>query len=145
MKRTLLLVEDDADTSTLAVRALGPFRDTHDVAIVRDGAEALEYLFCVGAYAGREPSPPAVVFLDLNLPKLSGLDVLRRLRADERTKHLPVVVLTSSDTEQDISRSYGLGANSYVRKPADFDRFSDTVRQLGLYWLSVNQVPQRGS
>lgn len=144
MDKTILLVEDDADDEALTVRALTQYRVTNDIVVVRDGAEALDYLFCTGTYAGRQPATPAVVLLDLKLPRIDGLEVLRRLRADERTKYLPVVILTSSDEEQDIVRSYSLGANSYVRKPVDFGRFSDAVRQLGLYWLLLNAVPRRG-
>lgn len=144
MDKTILLVEDDADDEALTVRALTQYRVTNDIVVVRDGAEALDYLFCTGTYAGRQPATPAVVLLDLKLPRIDGLEVLRRVRADERTKYLPVVILTSSDEEQDIVRSYSLGANSYVRKPVDFGRFSDAVRQLGLYWLLLNAVPRRG-
>jgi len=142
MDKTILLVEDEADDETLAVRALKHHRISNDIAVVRDGAEALDYLFCTGRYAEREPKPPAVVILDLKLPKVDGLEVLRRLRAHDRTRHLPVVILTSSDEEQDIVRSYRLGANSYVRKPIDFAQFSEAVRQLGLYWLLLNEVPR---
>lgn len=144
MDKTILLVEDDADDEALTVRALTQYRVTNDIVVVRDGAEALDYLFCTGTYAGRQPATPAVVLLDLKLPRIDGLEVLRRLRGDERTRYLPVVILTSSDEEQDIVRSYSLGANSYVRKPVDFGRFSDAVRQLGLYWLLLNAVPRRG-
>ena len=142
MDKTILLVEDEADDETLAVRALTHHRITNDIAVVRDGAEALEYLFCTGMYAEREPRPPAVVLLDLKLPKVDGLEVLRRLRADDRTRFLPVVILTSSDEEQDVMRSYSLGVNSYVRKPVDFAQFSEAVRQLGLYWLLLNEAPR---
>jgi two-component system, response regulator len=108
---------------------------------VRDGAEALEYLFCTGAYANRKPGMPAVVLLDLKLPKLDGLEVLRRLRMDESTSLIPVVILTSSKEEQDLISGYNLGANSYIRKPVDFNQFVEAVRQLGIYWLALNEVP----
>jgi two-component system response regulator len=136
---TNLLVEDNADDAELALRAFAKSKIQNDIVLVRDGVEALDYLFSTGAHAGREPGLPEVVLLDLNLPRLDGLEVLRRLRADERTKYLPVVVLTSSGQEQDILRSYDLGANSYVRKPVDFGQFVEAARQLGLYWLLLNQ------
>ncbi|HXM92678.1 MAG TPA: response regulator, partial [Candidatus Dormibacteraeota bacterium] len=115
-----------------------------EVVVARNGVEALDYLFGTGTYAGRNLNiAPQVVLLDLKLPKLDGLEVLRRLRADERTKLLPIVILTSSDEEQDRVNGYGGGANSYVRKPVDFNQFSEAVRQLGLYWLVLNQPPPR--
>lgn len=114
------------------------------MSVVRDGAEALDFLFCLGAYAGRNPREmPQVILLDLKLPKVDGLEVLRRIRADERTRLLPVVILTSSREEQDLLQSYSLGANSYVRKPVDFNQFVEAVRQLGLYWLVLNEAPPR--
>jgi CheY-like chemotaxis protein len=140
--KIILLVEDNADDEKLTLRALKKNNISNEVAVARNGAEALDYLFGTGTYAGRNLNiVPQVVLLDLKLPKLDGLEVLRRLRADERTKLLPVVILTSSDEEQDRFSSYGLGANSYVRKPVDFNQFSEAVRQLGLYWLVVNQPP----
>jgi CheY-like chemotaxis protein len=142
MGKTILLVEDDPDDEALALRALKQHRLTNDIVVVRDGVEALDYLFCTGPYATRDPEPPFVVLLDLKLPKLDGLEVLRLLRSDDRTRFVPVVVLTSSDEEQDIMRGYSLGANSYVRKPIDFAQFSEAVRQLGLYWLLLNEVPR---
>jgi len=115
---------------------------SNEVVVARDGVEALDYLFGTGSYAGRSPRVmPQVVILDLKLPKLDGLSVLRRLRADDRTKLLPVVILTSSNEEQDRINGYGLGANSYVRKPVDFNQLSEAVRQLGLYWLVLNEPP----
>jgi two-component system response regulator len=112
------------------------------VIVARDGAEALDYVFATGAYAGRDPADdPQVVLLDLNLPKIGGLDVLRRIRAGERTKLLPVVILTSSKEDRDLAGGYGSGANSYIVKPVDFTQFSEAVRQLGLYWLVLNQRP----
>ena len=141
-KKMILLVEDNPDDEALTLRALKKNNIGNRVAIVRDGAEALDFLFCTGAYADRDPNDrPQVILLDLKLPKVDGLEVLRRLRADERTQRLPVVILTSSKEEQDIIRGYSLGANSYVRKPVDFDQFAESVRQLGLYWLVLNEVP----
>jgi two-component system response regulator len=135
-------VEDNPDDEALTLRALKKNNITNEVVIAHDGAEALDYLFGTGAYAGRDTSIlPQVTLLDLKLPKIDGLEVLKRLRADERTKLLPIVILTSSNEEQDRLRGYGLGANSYVRKPVDFDQFIDAVRQLGLYWLLLNERP----
>ena len=140
--RLILLVEDNADDEVLTVRALKRNNLVNEVVVARDGAEALDYLFGTGAYAGRDLSVrPGVILLDLKLPKLDGLGVLRRLRADERTRRLPVVVLTSSKEQQDLLQSYGLGANSYIRKPVDFNQFTETMRQLGLYWLGLNEPP----
>lgn len=139
-EKIILLVEDDPDDELLTLRALKQNRILNQVMVVRDGVEALDYLFGRGEYAERSHCPlPQVVLLDLRLPKLDGLEVLRQLRADERTCLLPVVVLTSSDEERDIVDSYKLGANSYVRKPVDFAQFSEAVRQLGLYWLVLNE------
>ena len=115
----------------------------NEIVVARDGAEALDYLFATGAYADRAPEQlPVVVLLDLKLPKIDGLEVLRRIRADERTKLLPVIVLTSSDEDQDLTESYRLGANSYIQKPVEFSQFSSAVKQLGLYWLLLNKVPR---
>ena len=140
--KTILLVEDNSDDEALTLRALKKNNIKNDVVIARDGAEALEYLFGTGKYAGRNTSlTPQVVLLDLKLPKVEGLEVLRRVRADQRTKLLPVVILTSSNEEQDRIDGYGLGANSYVRKPVDFSQFMDAARQLGLYWLILNEAP----
>jgi two-component system response regulator len=139
--KTILLVEDNPDDVTLTLRALQKNNLGNDVVVARDGVEALEYLFGTGRYNGRDPSLPQVLLLDLKLPKLDGLEVLRRLRADERTRLLPVVILTSSDEERDIASGYGLGANSYVRKPVDFVAFTKAVNRLGLYWLVLNQSP----
>jgi two-component system response regulator len=135
-ERTILLVEDDPDDELLTRRALEKNHILNELVVARDGAEALDYLFARGAYADR--ALPQVVLLDLRLPKLDGLEVLRRMRADERTRLLPVVILTSSDEERDIVASYRLGANSYIRKPVDFEQFSEAIRQLGLYWLVLN-------
>ncbi len=138
----ILLVENNPDDEILTLRALRRSNIANEVIVAHDGVEALDYLFGTGAYAGRDGQKnPAVVLLDLKLPKLDGLDVLRRLRADTRTALLPVVVLTSSDEEQDIAESYRLGANSYIRKPVDFNQFVEAVQQLGLYWLLLNKLP----
>jgi two-component system response regulator len=140
--KIILLVEDNPDDETLTLRALKKNNISNRVVVARDGAEALDYLFGTGQYSGRDANlTPQVVLLDLKLPKVDGLEVLRRLRADERTKLLPVVILTSSNEEQDRLKGYGLGANSYVRKPVDFNQFLDAVRQLGLYWLVLNEQP----
>ena len=140
--RVILLVEDNPDDEKLTLRALKKNNIMNDVVIARDGAEALDYLLATGRHAGRDASVlPAVTLLDLKLPKVDGLEVLRRVRADARTRLAPVVVLTSSKEDQDLVTSYSLGANSYIRKPVDFTQFGDTVRQLGLYWLSLNEAP----
>lgn len=144
MMRTnvILLVEDNPDDVELTLRAFTKSNVANAVVTVSDGEEALDYLFATGEYAGRDRKVvPQVVLLDLNLPKISGLDVLRRIRADERTKRLPVVVLTTSNEERDVIGSYDLGANSYVRKPVDFIQFIEAARQLGLYWLVLNESP----
>ena len=139
---TILLVEDNPDDEVLTVRALQKQPIAHKVIAVRDGAEALEYLLGTGQYAGRDVSDsPTVVVLDLKLPKVDGLEVLRQLRASDRTKHIPVVVLTSSDDQRDISESYRLGANSYVRKPVNFDQFQEAVCHVQSYWLRLNEPP----
>lgn len=138
--RTILLVEDNPDDEELTLRALAKSKILNPVVVARDGVEALDYLFGRGAYSGRDlHDMPQVVLLDLKLPRLDGLEVLRAVRADPRTKVLPVVILTSSAEEQDILTGYGLGANSYIRKPVDFTQFVEAVRQLGLYWLVLNQ------
>ena|ERR1700722_15265912 len=138
----ILLVEDNPDDEALTLRALQKNNIKNEVVVARDGVEALEYLFGTGKYSGRDTTViPQVVLLDLKLPKIDGLEVLRRLRGDERTKLLPVVILTSSNEEQDRLTGYDLGANSYVRKPVDFNQFIDAVRELGLYWLILNERP----
>src|SRR5215210_7586069 len=140
-KRVILLVEDNTSDEALVLRALNKSNIVNEVVIARDGAAALDYLFGTGAYAGRDTNVmPQFILLDLKLPKVDGLQVLQRIRADERTKRLPVVVFTSSSEEEDMIKSYDLGANSYVRKPVDFDQFLEATRQLGLYWLVLNQV-----
>lgn len=138
----ILLVEDNPDDEFLVVRELKKHNVVNEISVVRDGEEALQYLFGEGKYSDRDTSRlPAIVLLDLKLPKIDGLEVLRRVRADERTSTLPVVVLTSSDEEADVIESYQLGANSYVRKPVDFDQFRKAVRELHLYWILLNEPP----
>jgi CheY-like chemotaxis protein len=138
----ILLVEDNPDDAALTLRALKKNNITNKIVVARDGVEAIDYLFGTGMNAGRDHNLlPEVVLLDLKLPKMDGFEVLARLRADERTKLLPVVILTSSKEEQDIARGYNLGANSYIRKPVDFEQFLEAVRQLGLYWLILNEQP----
>lgn len=140
--KLLLLVEDNAEDEELALRALRRAQIVDHIAVARDGQEALEYLFCEGAYRDRDANrQPDVILLDLKLPKLDGVDVLRRLRADERTRRIPVVVFTSSSEEEDVIRSYASGANSYVRKPVSFSCFAETICELGQYWLSLNRSP----
>ena len=136
----ILLVEDNPDDEELTLHALEKNRIGNEVVVARDGVQALDYLFCTGAWAGRTPcAPPALVLLDLKLPKVDGLEVLQRIRADERTRLLPVVILTSSNEDEDRLRGYALGANSYVRKPVDFDEFVRAAGQVGMYWLLLNQ------
>jgi CheY-like chemotaxis protein len=140
--KVILLVEDNASDEKLTVVAFKRCGVANDLVVVRDGAAALEYLFATGAYADRDPrSPPTVVLLDLNLPKIDGLEVLRRIRGDERTRLLPVIVLTASREEADVLRSYVLGANAYVRKPVEFAEFAEAAKTLGLFWLLLNEPP----
>ena len=142
--RNILLVEDNPDDVELTLRAFKESKLANEIVVVRDGKEALDYLFCDGAYAGRDPaSAPEVVLLDLKLPKIDGLEVLRRLRADQRTRRQPVVVLTSSGEQKDIVTSYDYGANSFIRKPVDYAQFLEAVKHLGLYWLVLNERPPR--
>ena len=142
--KIILLVEDNPDDEALTIRALKQHNIANEVVVARNGAEALDYLFGTGAYQGRDlADTPAVVLLDLKLPKIDGLEVLKRLRAQERGKLQPVVVLTSSKEEADIAESYGRGANSYIRKPVDFEQFSEAIKQVGLYWLVLNEPPPR--
>jgi CheY-like chemotaxis protein len=140
--KTILLVEDNPDDEALAIRALKRHHISNEIVVAHDGVEALDYLFGTGQYTGRDLSnKPAVVLLDLKLPRVDGLEVLRRLREEERTKLLPVVILTTSNEEQDMLDSYSLGCNSYIRKPVDFVQFSEAIRQLGMYWLLMNEPP----
>ncbi len=142
-KKMILLVEDNPDDEALALRALKKSNLANEIAVARDGVEALDFLFCEGQYADRDPCDlPVVVLLDLKLPKVDGLEVLKRIKRDERTRRLPVVILTSSSEERDIIDSYDFGANSYIRKPVDFNQFTEAVAQLGLYWLVLNEVPE---
>jgi two-component system response regulator len=144
--KVILLVEDNLDDEELTLRALKKNNIQNDVVIARDGVEALDYLFGTGSHAGRDVGKlPSVTLLDLKLPKIDGLEVLKRIRADERTKLLPVVILTSSKEEQDLINGYALGANSYIRKPVDFSQFIEAVRQLGLYWLLLNESAPLGN
>ena len=141
-EKMILLVEDNADDEALTLRALRKNKIANTIAVVRDGAEALDYLFGTGAYTDRDVlEMPQVILLDLKLPKVDGLEVLRRIRSDPRTHMLPVVVLTSSKEEQDMIRAYSIGVNSYVRKPVDFNQFVEAIGQLGLYWLVLNEAP----
>jgi two-component system response regulator len=144
MNRVILLVEDNPDDVALTLRAFKRSDLGTTIVVANDGVEALEYLFATGRFAGRDTDDqPAVVLLDLKLPRLDGLEVLRRLRADPRTALQPVVILTSSDEERDLVMSYKLGANSYVRKPVNFDQFVEAARRLGLYWLKLNEAPPK--
>ncbi len=141
-KKIIMLVEDNPDDEALTIRALKKNNILNEVVIARDGVEALDYLFGEGSYEGRDTNiMPEVILLDLKLPKINGLEVLKRIRSDSRTKLQPVVILTSSKEDKDIIDSYGLGANSYIRKPVDFDQFTEAIKQLGLYWLVVNVAP----
>jgi two-component system, response regulator len=143
-EKIILLVEDNADDEVLTIRALKKNNIANDIVVARDGVEALDYLLGTGEHEKRDlRETPAVVLLDLKLPKIDGLEVLRRMRADERSKCVPVVVLTSSNEERDLAESYGLGANSYIRKPVDFDQFSEAIKQVGLYWLVLNEPPPK--
>jgi CheY-like chemotaxis protein len=140
--KTILLVEDNPDDEALAIRALKRHHISNQIVVAHDGVEALDYLFGRGAYAGRDISiKPTVVLLDLKLPRMNGLEVLQQIREDERTRLLPVVVLTTSSEEQDMLDSYSYGCNSYIRKPVDFVQFSEAIRQLGMYWLLMNEPP----
>ena len=140
--RVLLLIEDNSNDEELTLRAFRKVNIANPIVVVRDGAEAIDWLFAIGAHGGRDAlDTPAVILLDLKLPKISGLEVLKRLRADERTKLVPVVVLTTSNEDRDVIESYALGANSYIRKPVNFNDFTQAVAQLGVYWLALNQPP----
>lgn len=140
--KVIFLVEDNADDEALTQRAFAKAMVANEVVVARDGAEALNYLFGLGEYVGRDRHElPALVLLDLKLPKISGLDVLKRIRSEHATRLLPVVVLTSSKEEQDLLDSYGYGCNSYIRKPVNFDNFVEAIGQLGMYWLVLNEPP----
>lgn len=144
-KKSILLVEDNPDDEELTLMALKQSNILNDVFVARDGVEALDYLFGTGPHQGRDLSlMPAIVLLDLKLPKVDGLEVLRRIRENPSTRYIPVIVLTSSKEEQDIAASYHLGCNSYVRKPVNFAQFAEATRQLGLYWLLLNELPPQG-
>ena len=142
--KLILLVEDNPDDELLTLRALNQSSLANEIMVARDGEEALDFLFCQGKFADRDSGQkPEVILLDLKLPKIDGLEVLRQIRSDERTRLFPVVILTSSKEEQDLLQSYNLGCNSYIRKPVDFKQFSESIRRLGLYWLVLNETPPR--
>ena len=139
-EKIILLVEDNPDDELLTIRTLKQYNVTNEIVVARDGAEALDYLFGKGQFSDRDASEiPQAVLLDLKLPKVGGLEVLKQIRADERTKLLPVVILTSSSEESDVVQSYSSGANSYVRKPVEFEQFAEAIRQVGAYWLLLNE------
>ena len=141
-EKIILLVEDNPDDITLTVRALKKNSILNEVVVAKDGVEALDYLFGTGIYAGRDTSVmPVVTLLDLKLPKIDGFEVLKRVRSNERTKLIPIVILTSSKEDDDIINGYSLGANSYIRKPVDFEQFTEAIRELGLYWILINEPP----
>lgn len=141
--KPILLVEDNEQDELLTIRALKQHNIHNEVVVTRDGPEALDWLFCRGAYAGRDTTiKPQVILLDLKLPKLNGLEVLKEIRENPATKRLPVVILTTSNEDTDILSGYDLGANSYVRKPVDFDQFAEAIKNLGLYWLVLNETPE---
>ena len=143
-EKSILLVEDNQDDVDLTIRALQKSKILNEVITVHDGVEALDYLLCRGSFSHRDPDDlPTVILLDLKLPKMDGLQLLKELRGDGRIALIPVVVLTSSKEEQDLIKSYSLGANSYIRKPVDFNQFAEAVRQLGLYWLLLNETPSK--
>lgn len=140
----ILLVEDNPDDEALTIRAFKKHNISNEVIVARDGVQALDYLFGTGEFSGRDPvQTPALVILDLKLPKVNGLEVLQKIRSDERTKNVPVVILTTSNEEKDLIAGYALGVNSYVRKPVDFTEFAEAVKNLGMYWLLLNEQPPR--
>lgn len=142
----ILLVDDSAEDVELTILALRRNKLSNDIQVAEDGAEALDFLFCRGSYKDRSFShPPKLVLLDLKLPKVDGLEVLRAIRADDRTKAIPVVILTSSKEQRDLIEGYNLGVSAYIQKPVDFDQFSDTIRQIGMFWLLINQAPPPGA
>jgi CheY-like chemotaxis protein len=143
--KTILMVDDNPDFIELARRAFSKAGISSPIVVAEDGTEALDYLFATGAWSGRSPeSNPALVLLDLKLPRIGGLEVLRKLRSEPRTRNLPVVILTTSVEERDVIRSYELGCNSYIRKPIDFVQLAEAIRQLGQYWLTLNEPPPTG-
>ena len=141
MDKYILLVEDNQNDELLTIRAFKKNNILNEIVVVRDGQEAVDYLFCQGEYTNRDPVNPQVILLDINLPKMGGLEVLSHLRANEKTELIPVVILTTSDEQKDVLSSYKLGANSYIRKPVDLDKFTSAVNQLGMYWLVLNASP----
>ena len=142
--KSILLVEDNEDDIQLTLRAFKKGNIVNNVVVVRDGEEALEYLLCIGKYKDRDPEDaPAVVLLDLKLPKLNGIEVLKQIRGNPKIRMIPVVILTSSREERDLTEGYRSGCNSYIRKPVDFDRFVEAVKQLGMYWLLLNEAPPK--
>jgi two-component system, response regulator len=142
ISQSILLIEDNSSDIALAKRAFEKARIVNELVVAEDGQEALDYIFGLGAFAGRDPAEiPLLTLMDLKLPKLSALDLLKRIRADARTRHMPVVILTSSNEDQDIAAGYDLGVNSFIRKPVDFNQFVHTVEQLALYWLLLNEPP----
>ncbi len=142
-EKIILLVEDNPDDVELTIRAFRKSNIANKIVVAKDGVEALDYLFCTGPYAGRDKKDmPVVVLLDLKLPRVDGMEVLKRIRGHETTKLIPVVILTSSKEEKDLINGYALGANSYVQKPVNFEQFSEAVKQLGLYWLVLNKIPE---
>ena len=146
IQKTILLVEDNVDDELLTIRALQKNNIANNIAVARDGAEALDLLLGTGDYSGKGITPlPALIILDLKLPKIDGLEVLKRLRANDLTKFIPVVVLTSSNEEQDLLLSYGLGANSFIRKPVDFLKFIEVATNIGVYWLAINEIPSNNA
>ncbi|MGA9511414.1 MAG: response regulator [Candidatus Sulfotelmatobacter sp.] len=141
----ILLVDDSPEDVELTIRALRRHKIANNIEVVEDGAEALDFLFCRGTYKGRTfPHPPKLILLDLKLPKVDGLEVLRAMRADDRTKTIPVVILTSSKEQKDLIRGYNLGVNAFVQKPVDFEQFGEAIRHIGMFWMLVNQAPPPG-
>lgn len=142
-KNRILIVEDNDDDIELILLSLQNQNIVNELDIVKDGEEALEFIFRKGAFSNREDYDPVLILLDLNLPKIGGLDVLRRIKADERTKRIPVTIFTSSNQEEDVIQGYELGANSFIRKPVDYEKFRDAIEKLGIYWLLLNECPPR--